>query len=103
MLQPGWLLGKVNTSIRTSLEVALAWPKPFTTRFVFIALVSVYGDLHCITLYFLAQVVEYDDGTPNTASQLAKDVATFLTWTANPDHDTRKRVGIKVSERQQSN
>ena len=27
---------------------------------------------------------EYDDGTPASASQQAKDVATFLTWSAYP-------------------
>ena len=28
--------------------------------------------------------VEYDDGTPSSASQQAKDVTTFLTWSCNP-------------------
>merc|ERR1712180_425602 len=27
------------------------------------------------------EIIEYDDGTPATQSQLAKDVCTFLTWT----------------------
>ena len=33
------------------------------------------------------EIIEYDDGTPATQSQLAKDVCTFLTWTASPEHD----------------
>lgn len=41
-------------------------------------------------------LVDYEDGTPATASQLAKDVVTFLTWTANREHDTRKQWTIKT-------
>jgi len=42
------------------------------------------------------EIIEYDDGTPATQSQLAKDVATFLTWAASPEHDLRKKMGIKA-------
>lgn len=42
------------------------------------------------------EVIEYSDGTPATASQLAKDVATFLRWTSEPEHDDRKRMFIKA-------
>lgn len=57
-------------------------------------------------------LVEYDDGksplkklwiyswggigTPATTSQMAKDVVTFLSWAAEPEHDTRKQYGIKA-------
>lgn len=41
------------------------------------------------------EIIEYDDGTPATQSQLAKDVCTFLTWAASPEHDMRKRMAIK--------
>jgi len=41
-------------------------------------------------------LVEYEDGTPATASQMAKDVATFLNWAAEPEHDERKRTGLKA-------
>lgn len=42
------------------------------------------------------EVIEYSDGTPATASQLAKDVGTFLKWAAEPEHDDRKRMAIKA-------
>ncbi|XP_008545204.1 cytochrome c1, heme protein, mitochondrial [Microplitis demolitor] len=41
------------------------------------------------------EVIEYEDGTPATASQIAKDVTTFLMWTSNPEHDERKYLFIK--------
>eukprot|EP00898_Chlorokybus_atmophyticus_P007893 jgi/Chlat1/8104/Chrsp75S07555 len=39
--------------------------------------------------------VEYEDGTPATASQMGKDVVTFLAWAAEPEHDERKLMGLK--------
>merc|ERR1711907_581064 len=39
--------------------------------------------------------VEYDDGTPATISQMAKDVAVFPTWAAEPAQDDRKLMGVK--------
>jgi ubiquinol-cytochrome c reductase cytochrome c1 subunit len=42
------------------------------------------------------EVVEYEDGTPASASQIAKDVSTFLRWACEPEMDERKRMGIKV-------
>merc|ERR1712095_93988 len=41
------------------------------------------------------EIIEYDDGTPATQSQLAKDVCTFLVWAASPEHDMRKKMAIK--------
>lgn len=35
-------------------------------------------------------------GTPATASQMAKDVVTFLSWAAEPEHDERKKMGLKA-------
>ncbi len=42
------------------------------------------------------ELVEYDDGTPATTSQMAKDVTTFLNWASEPEHDDRKKAGLKV-------
>ena len=39
--------------------------------------------------------ISYEDGTPATASQLAKDVCTFLTWCSQPEMEERKRLWIK--------
>ena len=41
-------------------------------------------------------LVEYDDKTPATASQMAKDVVEFLNWAAEPEMDERKKMGWKV-------
>lgn len=40
--------------------------------------------------------VEYEDGTIATKSQQAKDVAEFLMWCSEPEHDERKKTGMKV-------
>ena len=41
-------------------------------------------------------IVTYADGTPATESQMAKDVTTFLTWTAEPHLERRHKMGVKV-------
>ena len=43
------------------------------------------------------EIIEYEDGTSATQSQVAKDVCTFLTWAASPEHDMRKKMAIKVT------
>jgi len=42
------------------------------------------------------EIIEFEDGTPATQSQIAKDVATFLVWGASPEHDMRKKMAIKM-------
>jgi ubiquinol-cytochrome c reductase cytochrome b/c1 subunit len=40
--------------------------------------------------------VTYDDGSPQTVDQYAKDVTAFLMWTAEPHMEARKRIGFQV-------
>jgi ubiquinol-cytochrome c reductase cytochrome c1 subunit len=40
--------------------------------------------------------VEYGDGTKSTVDQMAKDVAAFLTWTAEPKLEKRKQTGWPI-------
>ncbi len=41
-------------------------------------------------------IVTYADGTEASEAQMAKDVTTFLTWTAEPHLETRHKMGVKV-------
>ena len=40
--------------------------------------------------------VEYTDGTKATVRQMATDVTAFLAWTAEPNLEERKSMGLKV-------
>ncbi len=40
--------------------------------------------------------VTYQDGTPASVAQEARDVTTFLTWASEPILETRKQIGWKV-------
>ena len=41
-------------------------------------------------------IVTYADGTQASQAQMAKDVTTFLTWTAEPHLETRHKMGFRV-------
>lgn len=41
------------------------------------------------------EIVQYEDGTPATMSQIAYDVSQFLTWSSLPEHDERKEMAFK--------
>jgi cytochrome c1 len=41
-------------------------------------------------------LVKYDDGTPGTVDNYARDVAAFLAWSADPRLEERKRLGLLV-------
>ncbi|TRW99659.1 cytochrome c1 [Paracoccus sp. M683] len=40
------------------------------------------------------ELVTYEDGTPATVDQMARDVSAFLMWTAEPKMSARKQVGL---------
>jgi len=40
--------------------------------------------------------VTFDDGAPATVAQYAKDVTSFLMWTAEPQMEARKKLGFQV-------
>ena len=40
--------------------------------------------------------VEYGDGTKASVDQMARDVAAFMTWAAEPKMEERKRIGFMV-------
>jgi ubiquinol-cytochrome c reductase cytochrome c1 subunit len=40
--------------------------------------------------------VAYEDGTPETVSQYARDVSHFLAWASEPHLEKRKQTGLKV-------
>lgn len=39
-------------------------------------------------------IVTYQDGTPATVDQMARDVITYLQWAAEPEMEQRKQMGI---------
>jgi ubiquinol-cytochrome c reductase cytochrome c1 subunit len=41
-------------------------------------------------------LVTFDDGSPNTMADMAKDVSAFLAWTAEPKMEERKQTGFMV-------
>lgn len=41
-------------------------------------------------------LVKYDDGTPTTVDNYARDVVAFLSWAADPTLEERKRTGLLV-------
>jgi cytochrome c1 len=43
-----------------------------------------------------AGAVKFQDGTPNTVDQMARDVVAFLHWAGDPKQDERKRMGLLV-------
>ena len=40
--------------------------------------------------------IEYTDGTSSTIDQMSKDVVNFLEWTAEPELEERKAMGLRV-------
>jgi ubiquinol-cytochrome c reductase cytochrome c1 subunit len=55
-----------------------------------------HGGMIAMAQSLYDEVVDYEDGTPNNASQLAKDVSEFLAWASYPELDERKFLGLKT-------
>ena len=41
-------------------------------------------------------LVIYNDGTPATPEQMAKDVVTFMAWSAEPHLEARHKIGFRA-------
>jgi ubiquinol-cytochrome c reductase cytochrome c1 subunit len=54
------------------------------------------GGLILMPFQLVPDRVSFDDGTKSTTEQQAKDVATFLAWTAEPKQQERKEAGLAV-------
>lgn len=55
---------------------------------------TAYGGYVAMPQVLYDDGVEYADGTPATAEQMAQDVAAFLMWAAEPGLTERKRAGL---------
>lgn len=55
---------------------------------------SAYGGWVSMSPVLFDDMLDYADGTPVTEEQMAKDVAAFLMWTAEPKLVERKRAGF---------
>merc|ERR1711991_145219 len=53
------------------------------------------GNAIAMTPPLMDGMIEYEDGTEASVAQMAKDVSHFLAWTAEPEHDERKKFGMK--------
>ena len=54
------------------------------------------GHLTAMPDPFVGADTKFDDGTPPSPEQYARDVTAFLAWVANPELEERKRLGILV-------
>lgn len=54
------------------------------------------GGIIAMTPPLVAGKVSFDDGTPSTLDQQARDVAAFLQWAADPKMEQRKQTGLAV-------
>lgn len=54
------------------------------------------GDVLVMAPPLSDDIVDYDDGTPQTVDQYARDISAFLMWAAEPHLAERKSMGFKV-------
>ena len=55
-----------------------------------------YGNNIKMPKPFIDGQVEYNDGTEATEKQMAKDVVTFLAWSAEPHLEARHKIGFRA-------
>ena len=58
--------------------------------------VYMYGNNIKMPKPFMDGQVEYNDGTEATEQQMAKDVTTFLAWSAEPHLEARHKIGFRA-------
>ena len=56
----------------------------------------IYGNNIKMPKPFMDGQVEYNDGTEATEQQMAKDVTTFLAWSAEPHLEARHKIGFRA-------
>lgn len=80
-------------SILTGFGSAPADEKPIPNKFY-----NPYFPNHWISMPppLSDGVVTYQDGTPATVDQMAKDVVIYLQWAAEPEMEERKQLGLRV-------
>ena len=54
------------------------------------------GNVIVMGQFIYDESVEYEDGSPNDAKSLSRDVVAFLNWAAEPELEARKSLGVKV-------
>jgi ubiquinol-cytochrome c reductase cytochrome b/c1 subunit len=78
------LIGYEDPPPGTELGVGMYWNK------------YMYGNKIAMANPLIEGAVAYEDGTPTTVDQYARDVTEFLAWAAEPEMEVRKQTGIKV-------
>ncbi|XP_009469627.1 PREDICTED: glycosylphosphatidylinositol anchor attachment 1 protein [Nipponia nippon] len=93
---------KLNNLLERLHQSYFFYLLPSLSRFVSIGVyMPAFGFLILVLAIGMAppiynEILEFEDGTPATMSQIAKDICTFLRWAAEPEHDHRKRMGLKM-------
>ena len=54
------------------------------------------GNQIAMPMPIVDEIVEYEDETPASQDQIIRDVTSFLVWTAEPELEERKILGIRV-------
>ena len=55
-----------------------------------------YGNMIKMAKPLSEGLIQYSDGTKATEEQMARDVTTFLSWTADPHLEARHKMGFRA-------